>query len=270
MTTYLFTVDVNGDTKNESICETFLVNITNATNASILDGQGQGGITDNDGSKLVITQVYGGGSNSGATFQNDFVELFNRGNTTINFSTTPYSVQYASAAGTFSAGNTVSLTTGSVAPGQYFLVKLAPVSPTVGAVLPTADATNTGINMSATDGKVALVVGTTVATTTAGCPTGVTVSDLLGYGSANCSETTATAVLSATKSARRTASCTDTGSNVADFTVVSNPSAPRNTATSPAPCGCADSFSSMFIPGLDSLNGLLGQVFYDRHREAIP
>src|SRR5215213_2411048 len=28
---------------------------------------------------IVISQVYGGGGNSGATYQNDFVELFNRG-----------------------------------------------------------------------------------------------------------------------------------------------------------------------------------------------
>ena len=95
-------------------------------------------------------------------------------------------------------------------PGQYFLIKLAPASPTIGTAF-TADVTNTGINMSATDGKVALVLGTTLATTTAGCPTGVTVSDLLGYGSANCAEGSATAALSATKVAVRNASgCTDT------------------------------------------------------------
>ncbi|MCB9105561.1 MAG: hypothetical protein H6633_15180 [Anaerolineales bacterium] len=28
---------------------------------------------------LVISQVYGGGGNSGATYTNDFIELFNRG-----------------------------------------------------------------------------------------------------------------------------------------------------------------------------------------------
>ena len=96
------------------------------------------------------------------------------GTSTINFAVTPYSVQYASSAGTFSSANKVDLTTGTVAPGQYFLIKLASGG-AVGTTF-TADLTNTGINMSATDGKVALVVGTTVAT---GCPTGVTVADLL-------------------------------------------------------------------------------------------
>ncbi|PYS40323.1 MAG: hypothetical protein DMF71_13555, partial [Acidobacteria bacterium] len=74
---------------------------------------------------LVISQVYGGGGNSGAAYQNDFVELFNRGTTTVDFSVTPYSVQYASSAGSFSLANKVDLTTGTMAPGQYLLVKLA-------------------------------------------------------------------------------------------------------------------------------------------------
>ncbi|MEK6335110.1 MAG: Calx-beta domain-containing protein [Acidobacteriota bacterium] len=255
--TYTFDVTVNGDTRNEAICETFLVNLSNPVNATILDGQGQGGIIDEDGSKLVISQIYGGGSNSGATFQNDFVELFNRGSSTVDFSVTPYSVQYASAAGTFSSGNTISLTAGSIAPGQYFLIKLAPATPTIGAALPTADATNTGINLSATDGKVALVIGTSVATTTSGCPTGVTISDLIGFGAANCSETAATSALNATRSARRNASCIDTNKNSTDFTVVSNPAAPRNSATTLSPCGCSTSYSSQLKTFDDSLKGSL-------------
>jgi hypothetical protein len=251
------TVLVNGDTTNEAICETFFVNLSNAANATISPSAGQGGITDDDGSKLIITQIYGGGSNAGATFQNDFVELFNRGATTIDFAVTPYSVQYASAAGSFTIGNTINLTTGTVAAGQYFLIKLAPVSPTIGAALPTPDATNTGINMSATDGKVALVLGTTVLSA---CP-GATISDLVGYGSANCSEGTATAVLSATKSARRTASCTDTNSNSADFTVVSSPAAPRNTATALSACSCSTSYASVLILDRDPLRASLASLF---------
>ncbi len=33
---------------------------------------------------IVISQVYGGGGNSGATYKNDFIELFNRGTTTVD------------------------------------------------------------------------------------------------------------------------------------------------------------------------------------------
>ena len=47
---------------------------------------------------VVISQVYGGGGNAGATYTHDFVELFNRGTTTVSLA--GLSVQYASATGT--------------------------------------------------------------------------------------------------------------------------------------------------------------------------
>ena len=43
---------------------------------------------------LVVSQVYAGGGNSGATYANDFVELFNRGSSAVDVST--WSIQYAS------------------------------------------------------------------------------------------------------------------------------------------------------------------------------
>ena len=71
-------------------------------------------------SDIVVSQVFGGGGNSGATLKNDFIELFNRGATSV--SVTGWSVQYASAAG--STWQTTSLT-GSIAPGQHYLVQQA-------------------------------------------------------------------------------------------------------------------------------------------------
>ena len=47
---------------------------------------------------IVISQVYGGGGNGGATYKNDFVELFNRG--TSPGDVAGWSVQYTSAAAT--------------------------------------------------------------------------------------------------------------------------------------------------------------------------
>ena len=47
---------------------------------------------------VVISQVYGGGGNGSAPFQRDFIELYNRGASTVNLST--WSVQYASTVGT--------------------------------------------------------------------------------------------------------------------------------------------------------------------------
>src|SRR5688572_4737198 len=50
---------------------------------------------------LVIRQIYGGGGNAGASFKNDFIELFNRGTAPVSLANK--SLQYAKADGTFSA-----------------------------------------------------------------------------------------------------------------------------------------------------------------------
>src|SRR5207253_1135867 len=165
--------------------ETFFVNITNVSGAVIADGQGQGSIQNDDTANLVISQVYAGGGNSGAVYINDFVEIFNRGTTTVNFAITPYSVQYSGATANFGS-NKVELTTGTIAPGKYFLVQLSSGGAN-GAVLPAADA-NGSINMAATAGKVALVAGTS-ALNAVSCPLAAPVSDFVGYGtSADCFE----------------------------------------------------------------------------------
>ena len=183
---------------------------------------------------VVINQIYGGGNNSGATFQNDFVELFNRGTSVIDFSATPYSLQYASASGNFSNANKLNLTTGRLVPGQYFLVQLAGGTSN-GLALPAADASSAAINLSAADGKVALVVGTTLLGGN-GCPFNASVADFVGYGSANCAEGPAVGALSAIRLARRINRCTDTNSNALDFALVANPPAPHNSMAPFQPC----------------------------------
>src|SRR5205814_7566670 len=122
-----------------------------------LDGQGQGTIQNDDTAQLVISQIYPGGGLSGATFANDFIELFNRGTTTVDLSLTPYSVQFLSVSA--SSWAKTELTSGSIAPGHYFLVKQT--GGANGAALPAADATGTLNITSTTAGKVALVSGTT-------------------------------------------------------------------------------------------------------------
>lgn len=173
---------------------------------------------------IVISQVYGGGGNSGATYTNDFIELFNRGSSPVNIA--GWSVQYTSATGTTWQ---VTALAGTIQPGQYYLVQQA-----AGAggttPLPTPDAVGT-IAMSATNGKVALVTSTTALTGT--CPA---VHDFVGFGSADCFETTATAALSNTTAALRLSNgCLETDNNALDFAVTA-PS-PRNTASPPNPCG---------------------------------
>src|SRR5512134_1379170 len=76
---------------------------------------------------LVINQVYGGGGNTGATYTHDFIELFNRGTSSVSLA--GWSVQYASATGTGNFGSTTTMITElpavSLAPGQYFLIQEA-------------------------------------------------------------------------------------------------------------------------------------------------
>ena len=69
---------------------------------------------------VVISQVYGGGGNSGATYKNDFIELFNKGSVPVSLS--GWSVQYSSATGTTWQ---VTPLTGTLQPGQYYLVQEA-------------------------------------------------------------------------------------------------------------------------------------------------
>lgn len=243
--TYTFDVSVNGDTVVEAN-ETFLVNVTNVIGANVTDGQGTGTITNDDAppaSTVVISQIYGGGGNVGASFNCDYVELFNRGTSTVDFAITPFSVQYASAAGNFGStanGNKTDLTTGTIAPGKYFLVKGR--CGANGAAF-TADftpaTTTTGLDMAAGAGKVALVNSMTPLTA-ASCPTDSTIVDLVGYGTtASCFEGSGPAPTPSATNAdfRKSGGCIDTNDNAADFLAAApnprNSSSPLNDCTAP-------------------------------------
>lgn len=73
-------------------------------------------------SAVVISQVYGGGGNSGATYKNDFIELYNRSSSPVNIG--GYNLWYASDAGSFPATGQV-IPNVTLLPGQYYLVKEA-------------------------------------------------------------------------------------------------------------------------------------------------
>jgi hypothetical protein len=183
-------------------------------------------------SDMVVSQVYAGGGNSGATFTNDFVELFNRGSTAVDLST--WSIQYASASGTSWQATPLS---GSVQPGRYYLVGLASAA-AVGAPLPTPDATGT-TNLANSGGKVALVRSATALTcgaTVGSCSAVSGVADLIGYGSATDFEGSggATGLSNTTGALRAGDGCTDTDVNESDFSGATP--APRNSATTAAPC----------------------------------
>ena len=179
--------------------------------------------------------MYGGGGNSGATYTNDFIEIFNAGPTPIDLSN--WSVQYLSA-GASGAWQVTPIscspsTNCVVAPGRYFLVQESAGNGGT-TPLPAADATGS-IPMGATAAKVALV-NSPIALS--GCPAPGTVADLVGYGAtANCAEGSAPApTLSNTSAAiRRGNGCTDTDNNSADF--VADGPIPRNSASPVNACG---------------------------------
>ena len=191
------------------------------------------GFTSN--AQVVISQVYGGGGNTGAQYTHDFVELFNRGTASVDVS--GWSVQYASTAGTTWAVHAIPAAT-SIAPGKYYLIKLAAGS-TASSALPTPDLdiTVSPINLSGTNGKVALVNSATAlagATLTSG-----TYIDLVGYGTASAYEGTAAvaALSNITSAIRINSGCTDNNANNTDFTV--GAPAPRNSATAASICSTA-------------------------------
>jgi len=181
---------------------------------------------------VVIAEVYGGGTNTGAanTYGNDFIELENRGTVPVNLD--GWSVQYHSATGT--GAFAVHPLTGTIPAGRRYLLQEGTF--TTGTQF-TPDETGT-LNMAAGSGVVALVQNTTPFPTF-GTTTGVSVAgstanglvDLVGYGNtANTYETARTGTaLSSTLSTNRKATA-DTDNNSLDF---------QNAAPTPTACLCA-------------------------------
>lgn len=183
---------------------------------------------------IVVSQVFGGGGNSGAPYQNDYVELFNRGSSSVDLS--GWSIQYATATGTSWSATALA---GSIPAGGSYLVQLA--GGANGAPLPAPDATGT-TNLAATSGKIALVRDATALTCGASpgsCSAVASVEDLVGYGTASDYEGAGPApALSATTAAIRAGDgCTDADANSTDF--ASAAPSPHNSAAGLRPCSVA-------------------------------
>jgi DNA/RNA endonuclease G (NUC1) len=180
---------------------------------------------------VLISQVYGGGGNSGATYKNDFIELFNPGASSVDI--TGWSVQYASTTGTTWQATSLS---GTIPAGGFYLIQEAAGT---GAApnLPTPDAvgSGSGIAMAAGAGKVFL--SSTTALLSGACPIAATVVDKVSYGSgtSDCGYGTTATLGNATAAIRNSGGCAFTGSMTADFTVAAP--TPRNSATTAQPCG---------------------------------
>jgi endonuclease G len=184
----------------------------NSTLAATLRAKNDGGGSGGGGSGTVtISQVYGGGGNSGANYKNDYIELYNSGSASVSLS--GYAVQYASSTGSTWQETTLS---GSIAAGHYYLIQEA--AGTGGTLnLPTPEATGT-IALAATAGKVALTKTTTLLTVSnpVGSPNVV---DFVGFGSANAFEGSgaAPAPSNTTADLRAGNGATDSNNNAADF-----------------------------------------------------
>jgi len=174
---------------------------------------------------ITMSQIYGGGGNAGATYRNDYVELYNPTASPVNV--TGWSIQYASAAGT--SWTNKQPIGGTIGPGEYYLVALGSGGAN-GALLPASQISGS-INISATTGKLALVKNSDALS--GGCPLGTDpdIVDFVGYGStASCREGTANAPAPSNTTAifRKNNGSQDTDQNGNDF--VTGAPNPRQTA----------------------------------------
>ena len=163
-------------------------------------------------SQVVIYEIYGGGGNSGAIYNKDYIMLRNNGTTAVSLA--GFSIQYAPPAS--ASWNVVPLS-GSIPPGGFYLIQMGSGG-AIGSALPAPDATDpNATNINATDGKI-ILKNNIVAETTAN-PANANILDLVGYGNtASASETSPAPSPSNTQSITRRNSGQDTGNNSTDFT----------------------------------------------------
>jgi hypothetical protein len=192
--------------------------------------------------QVVISQIYSAGGNAGATWTNDYIELYNKGAAPVNLA--GWAVQYASAAGT--SWNPDEITAGTIQPGGYFLIQLASQA-AVGSPLPSPDFISTGtpslgiINMAAGAGKIALTNTNTqlpATTCTGTIPSNPAIVDFVGWGTtASCYEGSGSAASPSNNQSsmfRGTNGCADSNNNAADFSVAS--AVPRNSGSPTFTC----------------------------------
>jgi len=206
------------------------------------------GILNAQTPNIVISGVYGGGGNSGSTYKNDYIELYNTTNSAVDLA--GYTLYYASAAGnsatstnyyTFPAGSTIGAK-------KFALIKAAQGAGSQPEWPITFDFNGSGagggnLAMSATDGKVLLLsayhnltASGSIPTTLAGIQAMANYVDYVPYGTATPKFGADLTGLSASMAAKRkyndaTKVIDYTLSVGADFvTVTANENAPRNSS----------------------------------------
>lgn len=164
---------------------------------------------------VVIAEVFAAGGNTGATYANDYVELFNRGSGAVALD--GWTLQYASASSTSWQSTPLA---GSIPAGGHYLVQLASGGAN-GEALPAPDAAGTS-NLAVGGGKLAVVSNATALSCGASpgsCSGAAGLQDLVGYGTATDYEGSGPAAApTATKAIARAGSgCADADDNAGDF-----------------------------------------------------
>ncbi|MGI4757567.1 MAG: lamin tail domain-containing protein [Janthinobacterium lividum] len=183
-------------------------------------------------STVVISQVYAAGGNSGATYNADYVELFNLSSAPVNI--TGWSLQYFSATAAATSTPTISPVTGTVIlqPGQRYLIQATPGTTGV-ALTNAADQTSSNLAMGAAAGRIYVTNSTAALSNASGCPTNYV--DFVGYGTtANCFETARAPQPTVSQPIARTNACVDTDNNASEFALTS--AAARNRSAAATPC----------------------------------
>jgi 5'-nucleotidase len=168
------------------------------------------------GTGVVISEVYGGGGNSGSTWRYDFVELYNPTDAPISVEGWTLQARSATNTSTATADNTVKLTGSVPAHGHYLIRHAAGSGGTKD--LPVADAVGNAA-MGASGWQVWLSNGSTLLDPPDGNVSLPAIVDFVGAATNSTSYEGAPAdeAPSATLSAQRSATGADTDSNAADF-----------------------------------------------------
>ncbi|MFN7019793.1 MAG: lamin tail domain-containing protein [Phycisphaerales bacterium] len=186
--------------------------------------------------QVVISQIYPGGGTTGAVYTHDYVELFNRGTTAVTM--TNWSIQFgAQSTQTFPQRAVFS---GTILPGQYFLIRLSSSNLSSGAPLPvTPDwIASESVNLDVSAGRLALVSNANQLPNGCPQPLPINIVDFVGYGNLagtnvpTCSEGGSPAGgLGGNIYAyyRKASGCQDTDFNGLDFTQPLPPG-PRNSS----------------------------------------
>ncbi|HEY2972390.1 MAG TPA: FG-GAP-like repeat-containing protein [Pyrinomonadaceae bacterium] len=187
---------------------------------------------------VVISQVYSGGGNPGSSFQNNYIELFNRTDNAIDIGGWP--IAFTSATGVFNTSIAFVSSRGvAILPHRYLLIQFGP--PSTNGVPLNADfvVSDLQFNLSPS-GKVFLArpnsnsLGTT-------CPLpNSNIIDFVGYGTiASCFEGAGPTnnLSDVTAATRKFNGCVDNNSNSSDFLISApnphNSGSPENSCLNP-------------------------------------